>query len=36
MGLQLEWLSDAGMIFGGYYDPVRHIAVIYPANDAKG
>jgi hypothetical protein len=24
------------MIFGGYYDPMRHIAVIDPANDAKG
>jgi hypothetical protein len=29
-------LSAAGMIFGGYYDPMRHIAVIDPANDAKG
>jgi hypothetical protein len=26
------WWND----FGGYYDPVRHIAVIDPANDAKG
>jgi hypothetical protein len=29
-------LSDDGMVFGGCYDPVRHIAVIDPANDAKG